>query len=134
MASKVDIDNLASEIVRGLEEYTQEVADEVNAATKQIAKEAKKIIQQNAPVRASRGKGTKPGAYKRSWTVKTENGRYEAVNIVHARQYQLTHLLENGHALRQGGRARAIPHIAQGEEYAIENLPKEIERRLGGGS
>ena len=45
-------------------------------------------------------------------------------------RYQLTHLLENGHAKRGGGRVRAFPHIAPAETAGTEQLVKDIERDL----
>ena len=43
--------------------------------------------------------------------------------------HRLTHLLEKGHALWQGGRAKAYPHIQYGEELAkkrMEELSMEV--------
>ncbi|MCD8174409.1 MAG: phage portal protein [Phascolarctobacterium sp.] len=45
-------------------------------------------------------------------------------------RYQLAHLLEKGHALRQGGRAKAYPHIAPAEEAGETMLVQLIEKAL----
>ena len=49
---------------------------------------------------------------------------------VHSKtQYQLTHLLEYGHAKRGGGRTKAQPHIIKGEELAIKELKEKAGAR-----
>ena len=71
------------------------------------------------------------GKYKKSWAVKTTKENANAMEVtVHSKRYQLTHLLEFGHAKRGGGRTRAFPHIAPAEQAGIEQLTRDIERDL----
>lgn len=52
-------------------------------------------------------------AFKKSWTTKTELTRLGASTIVYNKDhYQLAHLLEFGHATRDGGRTKAFNFIA----------------------
>ncbi|MEY8525231.1 MobQ family relaxase [Lachnospiraceae bacterium 38-10] len=53
--------------------------------------------------------------------------------VVHnKKRYQLTHLLEKGHAKRGGGRVRAFSHIAPAEQAGIRELEEDIKRGLEG--
>ena len=53
--------------------------------------------------------------------------------VVHSKnRYQLAHLLEHGHALRNGGRYDGVVHIAPAEQKGIEQLKEEIEQALKG--
>lgn len=121
---RVRIDQMAHVIMEGLQEYADLAAEDLKAAVKKAGNEAKKDIQENAPVRT--------GAYKKSWTVKTMKETSNAMEVVvHSKNcYQLAHLLELGHAKRGGGRTRAFPHIAPAEQRAAELLEKEVERAL----
>ena len=127
MASeRVTPDGLASAIMQGLKEYADLATDDMKKAVKKAGTDARKGIQENAPV--------KSGAYKKSWAVKTMKESANSLElVVHSRnRYQLAHLLEFGHAKRNGGRTRAYPHIAVAEQRAVKLLEKEIEKALSG--
>lgn len=121
---RVRIDQMAHVIMEGLQEYADLATDDLKKAVKKAGDEAKKDIQNNAPV--------KTGAYKKSWTVKTMKETSNAMEVVvHSKnRYQLAHLLEFGHAKRGGGRTKAIPHIAPAEARAAEILEREVEAAL----
>ncbi len=105
-------------------EYADTSAETVKTAVKKASNTVKKEVVKNAPVRT--------GKYKRSFKVTKQKETANALTmVVHSKdRYQLTHLLEKGHAKRGGGRVRAIPHIAPAEQKGIEELTKEIERGL----
>lgn len=123
---KIAIDQLANEIMAGLEEYADLASDSVKAAVKKSGQTVRKEIRTNAP------KDTK--AYQKSWSVKTERETATRLHlVVHSRnRYQLAHLLEHGHAKRGGGRVQAQPHILPAEEEGIKQLETAIERELRG--
>ena len=127
MGSRIQIDQLAATVMKELEEYADTTTDGVKAAVKKAAKNVKKEISANAPVRT--------GKYAKSWATRTTVESSHALEItVHSRnRYQLAHLLEHGHAKRGGGRVAARPHIAAAEEHGIEELEREIERSIRNG-
>lgn len=105
-----------------------ELLDEVN---KDIERSAKTNIQTVAKESVQKLRNTSPvktGSYAKGWGVRKEG---DMDVIVHNRtDYQLTHLLENGHVIRNKkgtyGRAPAHKHIKPVEEWAIEELPRRI--------
>lgn len=118
------IDNLATEIMKGLNEYAGLCTDTVKSAVNATSKEVKKDIQADAPVRT--------GKYKKSWTTKkvAENSNSLTV-VVHSKdRYQIAHLLEHGHVKRGGGRVNGKPHIAPAEQKGVQSLKSKIERGL----
>ncbi len=124
--ANVSIDNLASEIMKGLTEYKGLVTTDMKTAVRKAGRKAKKEIQENAP--------KKTGAYSKSWSVKTTKETSESLELTvcSPKKYQLAHLLEKGHAKRGGGRTKAIPHIKPAEEMAIDQLETDIKKSLGG--
>ena len=114
------VSQMADVIMEGLEEYAQLAADDMKKAVKKAGTQARKDIQENAPV--------KTGAYAKSWAAKTANAM--EIVVYSRNRYQLAHLLEFGHALRKGGRTRAFPHIAPAEERAAQTLEREVEKAL----
>ena len=118
------IDNLADEIMAGLQEYAELADDAMKKAVKKTATSVKKEISANAP------KDT--GAYGKSWTTKKVNENSHSLQMtVHSKNhYQLAHLLEKGHAKRNGGRVQGKPHIAPAEEHGAELLESLIAEEL----
>ena len=121
---RVTVDQMADVIMDGLLEYAELATDVMKDCVKKAGNTVKKEAQANAPV--------KTGRYKKSWTVKRQRETSNTLEVVvHSRnRYQLTHLLEKGHAKRGGGRVKAIPHIAPAEQKGIRELEEGIKRGL----
>ena len=126
MSSKtVSVDGLAAAVNEGLQEYYKLASSEVKRAVRKSAKTVKEKIEAGAPSRT--------GRYKSSWVAtKQEESSQSLQMVVHSKdRYQLSHLLENGHAKRGGGRVAAIPHIAPAEQEGVELLQSLIKKALG---
>lgn len=127
MGRRVSVDGLADAIMEGLTEYADLAAEDMKKAVRKAGNTARKEIEAGAP--------RDTGAYAKSWSVKTTKESANALEVtVHSRnRYQLAHLLEHGHAKRNGGRVSARPHIAPAEKTAAEQLERDIERSLQNG-
>lgn len=130
--SVINPDQLAEAIKKALEEFEGVTEEAVRAGVTQTAKEAVSDLQGAQPSGSGRyGSWT---SYNNGWTAtKTTAGKKSIGAVVHNKShYQLAHLLENGHALKNGGRAQAFPHIAPVAEQAEDNLLKNIRNYLKG--
>ncbi len=127
MARKVSIGNLASEVMKQMEEYASVTAEGMKKAVNSAGKTVRQEIKATAPARS--------GDYAKSWSVKKVNETSTKLELtVYSRnRYQLAHLLEYGHGLHQGGRTRAFPHISEAEAKGAEQLENDIERMLRNG-
>ena len=121
---RVSVDRMAEAVMEGLLEYAELAADVMKDCVKKAGNTVKKETQAGAPVRA--------GKYKRSWAVKRQRETSSTLEVVvySRNRYQLTHLLEKGHAKRGGGRVKAVPHIAPAEEKGVRELEEGIKRGL----
>ena len=121
---RVTVDQMADAIMDGLLEYAELATDTMKDCVKKAGNTVKKETQANAPV--------KSGRYKKSWAVKRQKETSTTLEmVVHSRnRYQLTHLLEKGHAKRGGGRVKAMPHIGPAEEKGIRMLENSIRKGL----
>lgn len=124
MSKRVGVDNFADVLVGYMRDYVESVTEGLEKGKEDSAKMGVKILKQTSPVgRRSKKK------YKDGWRAKKVGTAW----VVHnATNYQLTHLLEKGHALRQGGRTRAFPHIAPVEERIIVEYQKAAEDVIKG--
>lgn len=114
-----------------LEDYSLEVRRATANSMDVVAKEAKQKLRNTSPKSAAHTR-----KYAEGWAVKrTKTGTgIPEVTVYNKTNYQLTHLLENGHVIKNAkgtyGRTRPIKHIAPVNDWACDELPKEIEREL----
>lgn len=126
MAKKVRVDQLADAVMEELDKYKDLATDDMKKAVKDAGKTVRTEITNNAPRRT--------GKYAKSWRDKVTGENADSIQVtVHSpNRYQIAHLLENGHAKRNGGRVRAIPHIKPAEDKGEEQLERDITKALGG--
>jgi len=125
----IKIDDLASAVMKELENYEAQATAATKRAVEKTAEECRQDISNNATV----FKGSK---YAGSWRKKlsyysAKENRY----TIYSTKYQLTHLLEYGHekwlwGTYSGSRVDARPHIRPAEERAEQRLISEIKRTL----
>lgn len=125
MSGSISGENLEKAIENILSEYGDEVSqvlgDVIEDVVKDSAKELKAFNQGRRPWKH----------YPKGWTYKIKKGRIDIEGVVHNKDhYRLTHLLEFGHAKRNGGRTAAFPHIAEVNEYAQKEVLKRLEEKL----
>lgn len=115
----IKLNQLTNEIARALTEYSDDVEDDLNRAKDNISKEAVTELKSGSP--------KKTGDYAKGWARKKTAHGYVVYNRT---DYQLTHLLERGHMKRNGGRTKAIPHIAPVEAKVIDGFTKAVEKAV----
>lgn len=119
-----DID-IGAAIMKELETYSNDLVERINVSSKECANKLKREIQENSP--------EKTGDYKKGWRVRQVYKSHTLSQyVVHnATDYQLTHLLEFGHAVKGGTeRVKPIPHIAPAEEKVVSEFMNEVEKAV----
>ena len=123
MKNEITIDLLSSTIEEMLTDYSAEVKKTVAEVLPKVARDTVKELKKTSP--------KKTGDYASGWKSKKETSRIGTkVTIYNDAKPYLTHLLENGHANRDGGRTSGIPHIKPAEQNAIKETIKQIEDSL----
>ncbi|MEE1246472.1 MAG: HK97 gp10 family phage protein [Acutalibacteraceae bacterium] len=115
--------SVAIQMKQILDEFDDKVNRVLNEAAVETADESADKLRNTSP--------RKSGEYAEGWTVKKEG---DGNVIVHNTHYQLTHLLENGHVIRNKkgtyGRTSGIKHIKPVETWANKEFQNKIERGL----
>ena len=132
MDKKVTVDNLAKAIMDELEAFEGVTEEACDKGVSETAKTAVNELRSSHP--AGSGKyGSWDKSYNKGWKVtqtKTDKRYHKKATIHNVTDYRLTHLLEKGHALKGGGRARAFPHIAPVAEKCEDELVKNIQKYI----
>ena len=118
----IDISDISAEIAKTLTDEYADAQDEINIAAEDTAKELCANLKASSPKRT--------GKYAKGWAVTHEGNTFTVHNKTRP---TLTHILENGHLKRNGGRVSGQPHIAPNEQKAIETFEEKVIKILEGG-
>lgn len=131
--AKVTIQSLDDEIRKILKEYDDDVSSNVKEITQKVTKKGVEALKSSSKSTFGTVKKRKR-KYASTWTSKTEIGRLYTKGTIYNSQPGLPHLLEHGHAIKNGGRAQGkVPgreHIKPVEEKIIAMYENEIMRKL----
>jgi hypothetical protein len=123
-------DQLTDAINRELTIYSKQVYENMGTVTESNIKALAEKTKATAPV------GKRKKHYKSNITsrVINENSRKTIGQwYVKGNDYRLSHLLEHGHALKDGGRVEGTGFIGKATEEIIDNYVREIEEVLRNG-
>lgn len=131
MASKIKADQLSVAIARELSIVNDDTVEMLKRIAKKKASELVKKTKATAPV------GKRSKHYRDNITFKkTEetNRKITYTWYVKGSDYRLSHLLNNGHALRNGGRYAGTKFITKAYEPIEKEYAAEVEEALKNGN
>lgn len=124
----IGIDGLSDAISQELTVYAKHVTNGIKSETKKSMKQLVDKTKATAPV------GKRYKHYKDSIASRKESENDRSVKYlwyVKGSDYRLSHLLNNGHALRNGGRVNGTKFISKAHDEVVakyqENIKKVIE-------
>lgn len=106
-----------------LSNYGIEVQEVMLEVIPEVAKDAAQKLRKTSP--------KKTGDYAKGWKYKVDKKRLRVGAVIYNKdRYRLTHLLENGHAKRGGGRVASRDHIAPVNDWAADEVMDRLMDRL----
>lgn len=127
----VSVDQLSEAIQEELTLYSKAVIDGIKKQAKSSMDQLVKETKATAPV------GRRKKHYRDSIKSKKQSESDRAISYlwyVDGSDYRLSHLLENGHVLRNGGRYAGTRFIATASESILEEYEKKVEEVCQNGS
>lgn len=124
------MNDFSEDLAKILDDYSDKTAKAIEHAEKTAASTTVRELKARAP----RDKGRT--GYERSFASKKEGFGRDSSYTVYSRKPGLTHLLENGHMIRNQygtyGRTNGQDHWATAERIGNEKFEQEIRSKLGG--
>lgn len=124
MSKNVKIEDLSDAIGKELEIYDRDIARKIKRKTVKCIKQCVETTKLTAPV----GKREKHYRDDIAWRTLEDSYRKTVVQwYVKAPNYRLSHLLNNGHATKNGGRVEGTNFITRAHDETVRDYEKEIE-------
>lgn len=113
-----------------LNEYSQDIQEAITEEAQKVAKKGVAELKNTSPKRT--------GKYRKGWGVTTTKGRgFVKCRIHNKTDWQLTHLLENGHRIMRNGEkvgvANAKVHIKPVEDECVREYTQDVENIIKNG-
>ena len=102
-----------------LNELKADVQEALEKTSKEVAKEGINRLKSTSPKRT--------GKYSKGWG---QTKQKDSIIIHNKKRASLTHLLEKGHAKRNGGRVAPIKHIEPIEQWVIKESEERFEKEF----
>jgi len=119
----INVNDLSLSIARELKKYSAEIDESIQVSRKEVAKEGVKTLRRTSL--------KKTGSYSKGWRVK-QVGIHSVIH--NETDYQLTHLLENSHIIRNEhgtyGRTEPIKHIEPVERMVVQEFTERVEKAI----
>ncbi|MEI3507849.1 MAG: hypothetical protein V8R01_01750 [Bacilli bacterium] len=107
--------------------------DDITQGIKKASDEEIKTLVKNTKNDANKKTGKYAKAISSKCTKETSRSKTNTW-YVKDNKYQLTHLLDKGHATRNGGRTKGTNFVIKNEEIAVNNYEKKVEEVIRNGS
>lgn len=113
-----------------LNEYSSDIQESITEAAYKVAENGKNKLKVTSPKRT--------GDYRKGWRVDKRGGKgYVHATIYNATDWQLTHLLEKPHAIRNQygswGTSKPQVHIEPVEQECIQAYERDVEQIIKNG-
>ena len=113
-----------------LNEYSSDIQEGIKETAFKVAENGKNKLKVTSP--------KKTGSYRKGWRVNKRSGNgYVHATIYNATDWQLTHLLEKPHVIRNQygtwGTSKPQVHIQPVEQECIEAFKKDVEQVIKNG-
>lgn len=125
--------NSLDDIKSILNEYSNDVQEGITEEAFRVAEDGKNKLKATSPKRKKGG-----GSYSKGWRVEKRQGKgYVHTTIYNATDWQLTHLLEKPHVIKNQygtwGISKPIVHIEPVEQECIQAYQKKVEQVIKNG-
>ena len=113
-----------------LNEYSNDIQEGITEVAIKVAENGKNKLKVTSP--------KKTGSYRKGWRVDKRSGKgYVHATIYNATDWQLTHLLEKPHVIKNQygtwGTSKPQVHIEPVENECIQAFQKEVEQVIKNG-
>lgn len=124
--SGIRIGELEAIIVNSIEEVIEDNEEALQGNVKAAGNKAVRMLKERSRKRKRHG-----GSYAKGWSADVKTEATGTTCVVHNRQYQITHLLENGHAIKN--QCGSYPGKVEGD-HVIEGVYREVAAEFSKGA